>query len=247
MQAIGIDVGGSGVKAALVDTRTGEFIGERVRVDTPQPATPDAVVAATRDLIAHLPAEAPIGVGFPAPVVDGVTTTASHVDPAWVGASARDLFTRGLGRPVVLLNDADAAGVGEARFGAARGAPGVVVVLTLGTGIGSAVLHDGVLLPNTELGHLEIRGKAAEARAASAVRKEEGLSWHHWAERLSEVIGVIDRLLWPDLVLLGGGVSRKADRFVPLLDVRPAVRAAQLQNRAGIAGAAVLAGEAAGR
>lgn len=247
MQAIGIDVGGSGVKAALVDTRTGEFIGERVRVDTPQPATPDAVVAATRDLIAHLPADAPIGVGFPAPVVDGVTTTASHVDPAWVGASARDLFTRGLGRPVVLLNDADAAGVGEARFGAARGAPGVVVVLTLGTGIGSAVLHDGVLLPNTELGHLEIRGKAAEARAASAVRKAEGLSFPHWAERLSEVIGVIDRLLWPDLVLLGGGVSRKADRFVPLLDVRPAVRAAQLQNRAGIAGAAVLAGEAAGR
>jgi len=245
MQAIGIDVGGSGVKAALVDTRTGEFIGERVRVDTPQPATPDAVVAATRDLIAHLPAEAPIGVGFPAPVVDGVTTTASHVDPAWVGASARDLFTRGLGRPVVLLNDADAAGVGEARFGAARGAPGVVVVLTLGTGIGSAVLHDGVLLPNTELGHLEIRGKAAEARAASAVRKEEGLSWHHWAERLSEVIGVIDRLLWPDLVLLGGGVSRKAEKFVPLLDARPPVRAAQLQNRAGIAGAAALAAEAA--
>jgi len=244
MQAIGIDVGGSGVKAALVDTRTGEFIGERVRVDTPQPATPDAVVAATRDLIAHLPAEAPIGVGFPAPVVDGVTTTASHVDPAWVGASARDLFTRGLGRPVVLLNDADAAGVGEARFGAARGAPGVVVVLTLGTGIGSAVLHDGVLLPNTELGHLEIRGKAAEARAASAVRKEEGLSWHHWAERLSEVIGVIDRLLWPDLVLLGGGVSRKAEKFVPLLDARPPVRAAQLQNRAGIAGAAALAAEA---
>jgi len=247
MQAIGIDVGGSGVKAALVDTRTGEFIGERVRVDTPQPATPDAVVAATRDLIAHLPADAPIGVGFPAPVVDGVTTTASHVDPAWVGAAARDLFTHALGRPVVLLNDADAAGMGEARFGAAREAPGVVVVLTLGTGIGSAVLHDGVLLPNTELGHLEIRGKAAEARAASAVRKAEGLSWQHWAERLSEVIGVIDRLLWPDLVLLGGGVSRKADRFVPLLDVRPAVRAAQLQNRAGIAGAAVLAGEAAGR
>ena len=245
MQAIGIDVGGSGVKAALVDTRTGEFIGERVRVDTPQPATPDAVVAATRDLIAHLPADAPIGVGFPAPVVDGVTTTASHVDPAWVGASARDLFTRGLGRPVVLLNDADAAGVGEARFGAARGAPGVVVVLTLGTGIGSAVLHDGVLLPNTELGHLEIRGKAAEARAASAVRKAEGLSWHLWAERLSEVIGVIDRLLWPDLVLLGGGVSRKAEKFVPLLDARPPVRAAQLQNRAGIAGAAALAAEAA--
>ncbi len=245
MQAIGIDVGGSGVKAALVDTRTGEFIGERVRMDTPQPATPDAVVAATRDLIAHLPADVPIGVGFPAPVVDGVTTTASHVDPAWVGASARDLFRRALGRPVALLNDADAAGVGEARFGAARGAPGVVVVLTLGTGIGSAVLHDGVLLPNTELGHLEIRGKAAEVRAASAVRKEEGLSWHHWAERLSEVIGVIDRLLWPDLVLLGGGVSRKAEKFVPLLDARPPVRAAQLQNRAGIAGAAALAAEAA--
>lgn len=245
MQAIGVDVGGSGVKAALVDLATGGFVGERVRVDTPQPATPDAVVAATRQIIAAFPAHLPVGIGFPAPVVDGVTTTAAHVDPAWVGAPARDLFTRALGRPVALLNDADAAGVGEARFGAARGAPGVVVVLTLGTGIGSAVLHDGVLLPNTELGHLEIRGRAAEARAASAVRKEEGLSWHHWAERLSEVIGVIDRLLWPDLVLLGGGVSRKADRFVPLLDVRPPVRAAQMQNRAGIAGAAALAAEAA--
>ncbi len=241
MQAIGVDVGGTGIKAALVDTATGEFHGERVRIGTPHPATPPAVLSATRELIAHLPMAAPVGIGFPAPVVDGVTTTAAHVDPAWVGAPARRLFADALGRPVALVNDADAAGVAEARYGAARDVEGVVVVLTLGTGIGSAILNDGVLVPNTELGHLEIRGKAAEKRAASSVRDAHGLSWAQWAGRLSEVIGVIDRLLWPDLVLLGGGVSRKADKFVPLLDVRPPVRAAALQNRAGIAGAASLA------
>jgi polyphosphate glucokinase len=245
MQAIGVDVGGSGIKAALVDTVTGEFVGDRVRIDTPRPATPEAVVSGTRDLIAHLPADVPIGVGFPAPVVEGVTTTAAHVDPTWVGAPARRLFSEELGRPVVVINDADAAGVGEARYGAAHGVPGVVVVLTLGTGIGSAVLNDGVLLPNTEFGHLEIRGKAAEVRAASSVREARGLSWAQWADHLTEVIAVIDRLIWPDLVLLGGGVSRKADKFIPLLEVRPPVRAATLRNRAGIAGAAALAVRAA--
>lgn len=243
MRAIGIDVGGSGIKAAVVDTATGELCTERLRVDTPQPATPDAVVAATRNLIAPFPHDLPVGAGFPAPVVNGVTTTAAHVDGAWVGAPARDLFSHGLGRPVAVLNDADAAGVAEARFGAAAGVAGVVVLLTLGTGIGSAVLHDGVLLPNTELGHLEVRGKEAEQRAAASVRERKGLSWQEWASRLSEVITVVDRLFSPDLVLLGGGVSRKADRFIPLLEVRPPVRAAELENRAGVIGAAVAAAE----
>jgi len=245
MRAIGIDVGGSGIKAAVVDLAAGDFAGERVRIDTPKPATPDAVVAAVRDLIAPVPRDLPVGVGFPSPVVDGVTTTAAHVDSGWVGAPARDLFARGLGRPVTVLNDADAAGVAEARFGAARGRAGVVILLTLGTGIGSALLNDGVLVPNTELGHLQVRGRDAEHLAASAVREREGLSWGEWAGRLSEVIGAVDSLLWPDLVLLGGGVSRKADKFIPLLDVRPPVMAASLRNRAGIVGAAAIAAGAA--
>lgn len=246
MQAIGIDVGGSGIKAALVDLDAGDLAGERVRVDTPQPATPASVVAATRDLIAGFPGDLPVGVGFPAPVVDGVTTTAAHVDALWVDAPARELFTQGLGRPVALLNDADAAGIAEARFGAAAGVPGVVVVLTLGTGIGSALLHDGVLVPNTEFGHLEVNGRAAEAFAAAAVRKDQGLSWEEWADRLSEVIRMVDRLFWPELVLLGGGVSRKADRFIPLLRARVPVRATALENRAGIIGAAARAAGLAG-
>jgi polyphosphate glucokinase len=243
MRAIGIDVGGSGIKAAVVDVATGDLITDRVRVDTPQPATPPAVTAAARDLIAPFASDLPVGVGFPAPVVNGVTTTAAHVDAAWVGAPARELFSQGMGCPVALINDADAAGVAEARFGAAAGVRGVVVLLTLGTGIGSAVLHDGVLLPNTELGHLEIRGKEAEQRAAAAVRERHGLSWQEWASRLSEVITVVDRLFSPDLMLLGGGVSRKAGKFIPLLDVRPPVRAAALENRAGVIGAAVVAAE----
>lgn len=245
MQAIGIDVGGSGVKAALVDVAAGEFVGDRVRVDTPQPATPDAVVSAARELIAGFPSDLPVGVGFPAPVIGGVTTTAANVDAGWVGAPAAELFTRGLGRPVVVVNDADAAGVGEARHGAARDVPGVVLLLTLGTGIGSALINDGVLVPNTELGHLQVRGHDAEHLAAAAVRDDEGLSWHEWAARLSDVIGAMDALLWPDLVLLGGGVSRKSDKFIPLLDVRPPVRPAALRNRAGIIGAACLAADAA--
>lgn len=245
MRAIGIDVGGSGVKAALVDIAAGEFVGDRVRVDTPQPATPDAVVAATRDLIAGFPADLPVGIGFPAPVIDGVTTTAANVDAAWVGAPARDLFADALGRAVVVVNDADAAGVGEVRHGAARGEPGVVLLLTLGTGIGSALLSDGVLVPNTEFGHLQVRGHDAEHLASAAVREDEDLSWAHWAERLSEVISAMDALLWPDLVLLGGGVSRKSEKFIPLLHVRPPVRPAALRNQAGIIGAACLAADAA--
>lgn len=245
MRAIGIDVGGSGVKAALVDVASGEFVGERVRVDTPQPATPDAVVSASRALIGAFPADVPVGIGFPAPVIDGVTMTAANVDPSWVGAPARDLFASGLGRPVVIVNDADAAGVGEARHGAARGVPGVVLLLTLGTGIGSALINDGVLVPNTEFGHLPVGRHDAEHRAAASVREEKGLSWHTWAGRLSEVITAMDALLWPDLVLLGGGVSRQSEKFIPLLEVRPRVRAAELRNHAGIIGAACMAADAA--
>ena len=224
--SLGIDVGGSGIKAAIVDLATGEFTTERVRVETPQPATPDSVVAATAGLIADLGHNGPIGIGFPSPIVDGVTTLAA-----------------GLGAPVRVINDADAAGVAEARYGAAHGVQGLVVLLTLGTGIGSALLYNGVLVPNTEMGHIQVRGKDAEHRAAASVREAHDLSWHHWAERLHEVIEVIDRLFWPDLVLLGGGVSRKADKFLHFIDVRPPLRAAALENRAGIVGAAAAAAD----
>lgn len=239
--ALGIDVGGSGIKAALVDLDAGAFIGERIRVETPHPATPEAVVKATADLVAQFDHDGPIGIGFPSPIVGGITTMAANIDPLWVGAQAEQLFGDALGAPVTVINDADAAGLAEATYGAAKDVPGVVILLTLGTGIGSALIHNGVLVPNTEMGHIQVRGKDAERRAAASVREEHDLSWHKWANHLSEVIDVIDHLFWPDLVLLGGGVSRKADKFVPLLEVRPPVRAATLQNAAGIVGAATAA------
>ena len=166
---------------------------------------------------------------------------AANIDPLWVGAQAEQRFGDALGAPVTVINDADAAGLAEATYGAAKDVPGVVILLTLGTGIGSALIHNGVLVPNTEMGHIQVRGKDAERRAAASVREDHDLSWHKWANHLSEVIDVIDHLFWPDLVLLGGGVSRKADKFVPLLEVRPPVRAATLQNAAGIVGAATAA------
>ena len=240
-KALGIDVGGSGIKAALVDLDAGAFIGERIRVETPHPATPEAVVKVTADLVAQFDHDGPIGIGFPSPIVGGVTTMAANIDPLWVGAQAEHLFADALGAPVTVINDADAAGLAEATYGAAKDVPGVVILLTLGTGIGSALIHNGVLVPNTEMGHIQVRGKDAERRAAASVREDHDLSWHKWANHLSEVIDVIDHLFWPDLVLLGGGVSRKADKFVPLLEVRPPVRAATLQNAAGIVGAATAA------
>ena len=239
--ALGIDVGGSGIKAARVDLDAGAFIGERIRVETPHPATPEAVVKVTADLVAQFDHDGPIGIGFPSPIVGGVTTMAANIDPLWVGAQAEHLFADALGAPVTVINDADAAGLAEATYGAAKDVPGVVILLTLGTGIGSALIHNGVLVPNTEMGHIQVRGKDAERRAAASVREEHDLSWHKWANHLSEVSDVIDHLFWPDLVLLGGGVSRKADKFVPLLEVRPPVRAATLQNAAGIVGAATAA------
>ena len=240
-KALGIDVGGSGIKAALVDLDAGAFIGERIRVETPHPATPEAVVKVTADLVAQFDHDGPIGIGFPSPIVGGVTTMAANIDPLWVGAHAEQRFGDALGAPVTVINDADAAGLAEATYGAAKDVPGVVILLTLGTGIGSALIHNGVLVPNTEMGHIQVRGKDAERRAAASVREDHDLSWHKWANHLSEVIDVIDHLFWPDLVLLGGGVSRKADKFVPLLEVRPPVRAATLQNAAGIVGAATAA------
>jgi polyphosphate glucokinase len=241
LSVLGIDVGGSGIKGAPVDTATGRLQVERRKVPTPQPATPAAVAAAVAAIADEFAAADCVGVAVPAVVKAGASWTAANIDPAWIGCDIERLLCEALGRPVLALNDADAAGIAEMRFGAGRGQRGTVVLLTLGTGIGSAVFLDGLLLPNTELGHLAIRGKAAERRAAAQVRKAEKLSWDKWAARLSEVLIAIERLLWPDLFILGGGVSRKHELFLPLLECRTPVVPATLGNDAGIVGAAIAA------
>jgi polyphosphate glucokinase len=242
-EIVGIDVGGSGIKAALVDTTRGQLISERVRVETPQPSFPDVVAAATAEVVDGLGGSGPAGIGFPAAILGGVTMTAANIDKAWVHAPGQDIFSAALGRPVVLMNDADAAGLAEMRFGAGAGEQGVVLMLTLGTGIGSALFVDGQLVPNTELGHLEIRGKDGESRAAASVRERKNLSWERWARRLDEYIHRVDALFWPDLIILGGGVSKRAEKFMSFLTARPRLVVATLHNEAGIVGAAVRAAE----
>ena len=241
---IGVDIGGSGIKAGIVDSRRGVLVGERVRVPTPQPATPEAVVAATAEVIASVgPDQGPVGIGVPGPIVQGVVMMAANLDRSWVGAPAAELFSAAVGRPCTVMNDADAAGVAEMRFGAGKGVRGVVLLLTLGTGIGSALFVDGVLVPNTELGHIEIRGKDAERRASAGARERRGLSYAEWAPLLDEYLDRIDKLIWPDLIILGGGISKRAEKFVPLLSARAPVVAAALLNEAGIIGTAVRARE----
>jgi polyphosphate glucokinase len=241
---LGIDIGGSGIKGAPVDLAKGEFAQDRLRVDTPKVSSPTAVADIVAQIAAHFAADigdSPVGVTLPAVVTNGVVRTAANIDPAWIGTDARKLLSDKLGRAVTVLNDADAAGVGELHFGAARNARGLVVMTTLGTGIGSALFYDGVLVPNSELGHLEIDGHDAEQRASANVKDDKGLSWQEWAERLQRYYSHVEDLLWPDLIVVGGGVSRKADRFLPLLHLRAPIVAAQLANSAGIIGAAWMA------
>jgi polyphosphate glucokinase len=243
---VGVDFGGSGIKAALVDTGAGTFVGDRVRVETPLPATPDRVASVVRDLLGTLQEDshAPVGVTVPAVAKHGVVGSAANIDRSWVGVDADRLFTDALGRPVTVMNDADAAGYAEVRLGAAAGQAGLVIVATLGTGIGTALVYDGVLVPNSELGHLEIDGHDAESRAANSVRERKGLSYQEWAERLTRYFGVLEKLFSPDLFVVGGGVSKHADRFLHLIDVETPLVPATLLNRAGIVGAALLASEA---
>ncbi len=241
---IGVNIGGSGIKGAVVEPRRGALKSERIRVATPQPASPDAVVAATAGLVAELGLDAgPVGIGLPSPIVGGTAMMAANIDKSWVGVNAVEAFSEAVGRECVVLNDADAAGLAEVRFGAGKGVRGVILLLTLGTGIGSALFVDGILVPNTELGHIQIRGKDAERRASSGARERKGLSWSQWAPLLDEYLDRVDALIWPDLVILGGGISKRADKFLPLLDVRPPVVAATLRNEAGIIGAATRARE----
>lgn len=243
----GIDIGGSGIKGAPVNLQTGELIADRLKIATPQPSTPDAVADVVAQVLEKFPETAgegrPVGVTVPAVVKSGVVRTAANIDHSWIGANGQSLLAERVGRPVHLLNDADAAGVAEARYGAARATKGLVFMATLGTGIGSALLYDGTLIPNSELGHLEIEGHDAEKRAASSIKDKEGLSYEQWAERLQVYFSRVEDLLWPDLIVVGGGVSRKADKFLPLLHLRAPIVAAQLQNAAGIVGAARLAHE----
>jgi polyphosphate glucokinase len=240
----GIDFGGSGIKGAPVDLEKGEFTDERVRVDTPQPSTPDAVAKVFADLLAQFPgSDGPVGVTVPGVVVKGVVQSAANIDKHWIGENADQLFTDKTGRDVHVVNDADAAGLAEVRYGAAKGRRGLVIVTTLGTGIGSALVYDGVLVPNSELGHLEIDGHDAEKRAASSAREREDLSWEDWAQRLTTYYRQLERLFSPELFVVGGGVSKKADHFLPLLDIETEIIPAELRNAAGIVGAALYATE----
>lgn len=247
--AIGVDVGGSGIKTAVVDVEAGRFRSVRLRVTTPNPSTPEAVLASIARLVKRLAKSnglgpsTPVGIGLPGVAIGGVLKTASNIDPLWIDFPIVERLTRVLERPVTIINDADAAGIAEMRFGVGRDQPGVVIFLTLGTGVGSGVFVDGTLVPNTEFGQMEIRGRAAEKRSAAAARVRRGLSWKAWAADLDEHLDRIDQITWPNLMILGGGVSKNAEKFVPRLTVRPPVLPAQLRNDAGIIGAAIVASE----
>ncbi|WP_308199678.1 polyphosphate--glucose phosphotransferase [Saccharothrix sp. S26] len=245
-RGFGVDIGGSGIKGGLVDLEAGALDGERLRITTPQPSTPDAVADVVAEIVEKFNWDGPVGVTLPCVVKHGVAHSAANVDKAWIGTDAAALFAQRLGRPtdqVVVLNDADAAGIAEMRFGSGVDRDGLVVLLTFGTGIGSALFLDGKLVPNTEFGHLEVDGHDAEKRAAASVKEDKGLTWAEWTPRVSRYINVLENLIWPDLVIAGGGVSKKAEKWLPLLEVRTEVVAAALKNDAGIVGAAVAAAQ----
>ncbi|MDX1531469.1 MAG: ROK family protein [Rhodothermales bacterium] len=237
---LGLDIGGTGIKGALVDTKKGQLVTDRHRIPTPQPATPEAVTDTVVAIVKHFGWDRRVGCTMPARVRRGTAETASNIDPAWIGTDAAKLFRDATGCKTLVLNDADAAGIAEMEFGAGRGCDGTVVMLTLGTGIGSAVFINGELLPNTEFGHLELDGLILEHRASNAVRKNEELPWETWAERVQEVLDHIEFIVSPDLLIIGGGVSRphRWELFAHLLQTRARLEPAQLENEAGIVGAA---------
>jgi polyphosphate glucokinase len=241
---LGIDVGGSGIKGAPVDLEKGAFAAKRQRIDTPQPSTPEAVADVINQVVDHFDdvrGDSPIGVTIPGVVTHGVVRSAANIDKGWLDFDAEPMLEKKLGHDIVLVNDADAAGVAELYYGAAKGQRGLVVMTTLGTGIGTALIHDGVLVPNSELGHIELDGHDAETRAASSIKDKEGLSYPEWAKRLQRYYSHLENLLWPDLFVVGGGVSKDADQFLPLLELRTPIVAAKLMNKAGIIGAAHIA------
>jgi polyphosphate glucokinase len=240
---VGIDIGGTGIKGAPVDIASGQLVRERVRIPTPSPATPQAVADVVGEILQQIGVDGPVGLGMPAVVRHGVVETASHIDHAWIGVNAMELFSKSTGRPVAVLNDADAAGISAIRFGPGRGVDGVVAVVTLGTGIGSALFVDGTLVPNSELGHLTLHHGAAEDWAAESVREREELSWKKYAHRLQAYLELLQSVFWPHLIIIGGGISARADKFLPRIELRTPVVPAKLHNDAGIVGAALFAPE----
>lgn len=241
MQILGIDVGGSGIKGAPVDTATGDLLAERYRIKTPKGAKPEPVAETVAKISGYFDWKGPIGIGFPAPIKGGVAMMAANISDQWIGVNADELFSKATGCPCTTMNDADAAGLAEMEFGAGRGQPGTVILLTLGTGIGTAIFHRGKLLPNTEFGHLEIKGKEAESRASDYARQRDELSWKKYAKRLNRYLSAMEKLFWPDLFIVGGGISKEHESFLPLLTVDTPVIPAQQFNEAGIIGAALAA------
>lgn len=241
--ACGIDIGGSGIKGAVVHLDTGQLAADRSKVPTPRPATPKAVAKGVKEVVRLTGWTGPVGVAFPAVIAHGVAFTAANVDKSWIGTNVEEVFSDAIGAPVKALNDADAAGVTEARFGAAHGVGGLVVMTTLGTGIGTALLYNGTLIPNSELGHIEINGGDAEKAASSAAKDQEDLDWKAWAKRLQRYYSAIEAYLTPELFVVGGGVSRRADKFLPLLKLRTPIVPASFENEAGIVGAAITLAE----
>jgi polyphosphate glucokinase len=243
---LGIDIGGSGIKGAPVDLATGELTSKRMRIPTPAKSTPPNVADVVRDIVANFAdaiGDGPIGVTIPAVVTHGMTRSAANIDKSWIDCEAEKIFQDHLGRDVLLVNDADAAGIAEVRYGAAKDHPGLVLLTTLGTGIGTAIVYRGVLVPNSELGHIEVDGHDAESRAASSIRDKERLSFSEWAKRLQRYYDKIEEILWPDLIVIGGGVSKESDKFIPKLNLKADLVPAKLLNTAGIVGAAWLAAD----
>ena len=239
MQALGIDIGGSGIKGAPVNTKTGKLLEERVRIPTPKGAKPKAVAEVVAEIAHSLKWKGPIGVGFPAPIKNGVALMAANVSEKWVGLNADEVLTSATGCPCKVGNDADVAGMAEMQFGAGKGQHGTVIMLTLGTGIGSAIYYNGHLVPNTEFGHLQMNGMDAEHRASDAARQLKEMSWKKYAKRLNEYLNEMEKLFWPDLFIIGGGISKYHEKYLPLLTLQAKIVPAQFKNEAGIVGAAL--------
>lgn len=242
MQILGVDVGGSGIKGAIVDTETGVLLNERIRIDTPQPATPEALAITLKELIAAHNWSGPVGMGFPAAIQRGVARTAANIDKSFIGLSVADYFSEQVGCPVFVANDADVAGMAEMRFGAGKDHPGVVLIVTIGTGLGTALFTNGQLLPNTELGHIYLpNGAEGERYASDAARVNADLKWREWGDRFNLYLKTMESLFWPDLIVLGGGASKKIEKFASQLTVKAPVVPASFLNQAGIVGAALFA------
>ena len=243
MQALGIDIGGSGIKGAPVNVRTGELLAERIRIETPEGAKPQPVAEIVAEIAQSFKWKGQIGIGFPAPIKRGIVMMAANVSKKWIGLNSDELFSSTTGCTCKVGNDADVAGMAEMAFGAGKDQSGTIIMLTLGTGIGTAIFYNGHLLPNTEFGHLKMKDEDAEYRASAAARKRDGLSWKKYAKRLNNYLNEMEKLFWPDLFIIGGGISKRHENFLPLLDLQTKIVPAQFQNEAGIVGAALFSQE----